>query len=220
MTSDTDAIYGGTNISAEERTRLYETQTTALYAGLGEFVARFEMLVHNMRTQLLFLMTSTGLAQTLVTPAYAELTAAPLQSVFLATFSTAIRQSTAHDDAEKKVGQAILEAVCKRVKSMIELRNEIVHGTWFIGWASVDQTDFNEAYGFKPKNTKVGVKHNEISRSREDFDQLIDQCNELYELINRFAVVRMGRRFTTNFVWQDGQASLLPEHRSIPRKRP
>jgi hypothetical protein len=37
----------------------------------------------------------------------------------------------------------------KRFKKEIEIRNNCLHGTWFIGWASVDQQDFSEITGFK-----------------------------------------------------------------------
>lgn len=195
-------------LSPEQRARLHRSQTEALYAGLGKFVAAFEMIVFNMRQRLMFMLTKTGLDQQLVSPAFAELTAGPLLSVFRATVSTAISKSAVYADDEKVAGQAILDNIYNRILTMTQRRNEIVHGTWFIGWASADQNDFGEADGFKPKNTKSGVKITNISRTRADFDLLVDQCNQLSDLVGRLGLIDMGLSFTENFTWIEGKVTL------------
>lgn len=219
LTNSNSQVPNTLKLSPEERSHLHKVQTEALYAGLGAFVAAFEMIVHCMRTRLMFTLTRTGLDQQLITPAFAELTATPLLSVYQTTISTAIKKSLSHDEQEKKAGQEILINVCNRIRKMIERRNEIVHGTWFIGWASADQMDFGEADGFKPKNKKDGIKHEDISCTRADFDDLVDQCNQLADLVNRFAVIDMGRSFTRNFTWENGKIILEPEQWYLARKQ-
>lgn len=201
-------------MSPEERQQRYDEQTKELYAGLGEFVVSFELLVFwGLRLQLIHLWSgnSRGLQQ-LVQPALADLTADPILKIYQATYSTAIQQSSLSPE-EKAEGDKILADVCKNVRDLIKTRNEIVHGTWFIGWAGSEDTDFSVAGGVKPTNTKNGVEHRSISRNRGDFDKHIDECRRLKDLLMRLgSVVQTGRPFSTNFCWLNKQASLDPAH--------
>lgn len=206
-------------MSPEERKIKYDQQTESLYAGIGEFVVAFEMLVHAMRNSLVLLLShGSALGPLAVQPAFADMTAAPLKSAYLASFSVAIRQCGL-DEAEKSLGQKILLDVCKRIQAMTVSRNEIVHGTWFIGWASDTDTDFSVAQGFKPKNSKTGTKHEVISRTREDFNVLTDDCKTLAELADRINLLLFsGKNFSKIFVFDGELACVEPTSRkAIPR---
>jgi len=205
-------------LTPEERAKKRETETTALYASLGEFVAKFELTVFSIRQLLMFVVTSHGAPQSLVTPAYAELTASPLRAAMLSTCAKAIDMREDYDDREREIANQILCAICARFGKLTEARNDIVHGTWFIGWASEDQTDFTQASGFKPKNTKNGVRHTDISRTVGDFDALIDECHDLYDLINRMMVLIHGFTFSKNFIWDGKHVSLAEENRTFKRR--
>lgn len=202
-----------------DRQKTYEQQTTSLYAGLGEFVARFELVVFAMRQNLIQLWSGGSVpAQALVQSAVAELTADPIAKIFLASHATAIRQS-ALEESEKAAGEKILADICKQVRAMITTRNEVVHGTWFIGWAAETDTDFSVADGHKPVNTKAGVEHRDISRNREQFDELIDECRRLVDLVNRVGhVVLSGRSFSKNFITVDKKVTLEPQFWTFKKK--
>lgn len=201
-------------MSPEERQQRHDEQTKELYAGLGEFVACFELLVFwGLRLQLINLWSGNSRdLQKLVQPAVADLTADPILKIYQATYSTAIQQSGLSQE-EKVEGEKILADVCKDVRDLIKTRNEIVHGTWHIGWASSEDTDFSVAGGVKPTNTKSGVEHRNISRTRAGFDKHIDECRRLRDLLMRVGVVvQMERPFSTNFCWLNKKASLDPAH--------
>jgi len=186
----------------------YAAQTEELYAGLGAFVAAFEQVIHTMRNVLVMVLSHDYQSQQLIRPAYAELTAAPLTSTFQATLARMIEFSEL-DDSGKENGKRILASVCNQIRAMTETRNEIVHGTWFIGWASETQDDFSIASGFKEKNTKEGAAHTDIGRTRADFDSLVDRCHELLDLANRIrGVLLLNRPFSTSFIWNGKLASL------------
>jgi hypothetical protein len=194
----------------DEKTRQekYEVQTEELYAGLGAFVAGFEQVIHTMRTSLVLALSHNFQSQQLIRPAYAELTAAPLTSTFQATMARLIEYSE-FEDQEKEMGKKVLASVCNQIRTMTETRNEIVHGTWFIGWASETQEDFSVADGFKAKNTKDGATQTNITRTRAEFDSLVDRCHELVDLVNRISGVMLIKRpFTTNFIWNGKTATL------------
>jgi hypothetical protein len=191
-----------------KRREKYEMQTSELYAGLGAFVAEFEQVVHSLREALVITLSRYGTPQALLQPAFAELTAAPLAMTFQATMARAIQLSSL-DDSEKKLGCDILTSVGRQLKTLTEIRNEIVHGTWFIGWASEEQEDFSIAEGYKLKNTKTGMVHNDICRTKEEFDSLVDRCKEIRDLVNRInGVLMIPRPFSKNFIFVGKEASL------------
>jgi hypothetical protein len=203
---------------AVDRQAKYETQTAQLYAGLGEFVAQFEQLIFAMRYILPMAFGGGRETNGLIAPAYAELTADPLRRVFGSTMAIAIDQSALSAE-EKAVGHTVLRSITKRIQTLTEKRNEIVHGTWFIGWASAEQSDFSTASGFKPKNTKEGVAHTNISRTREGFDDLIMDCLEASCLVKRMMVLFHGSSFSKNFIFVGGEVSLDDAHWTFSRRR-
>lgn len=206
-------------LSPEERARKLDLAITSQYACLGEFVAKFEFTVFSIRQLLMWVVHSHGAPQALINPAYAELTAGPLRSVMLSTCSKAIELRADYDETERGIAHGILRSICARFATLTEQRNEIVHGTWFIGWASPDQTDFGMASGYKPKNTKEGVLHTDISREVADFDVLIDECNYLSEMISRMShTLTFGMYFSKNFQWDGKNVTIEEEYRSFKRR--
>jgi hypothetical protein len=203
-----------------QRREKYEAQTEELYAGLGAFVAAFELLVFAMRQTLVTALSRNFQSQQLIGPAFAELTASPLTSTFQATTARLIDFCDLND-SEKEMGRKVLISVCNQIRAMTEERNSIVHGTWFIGWASEEQEDFSHADGFKAKNTKAGMIHADIGRTRADFDSLVDRCHELTDLVNRVhGAILIGRPFSTNFIWVEKVASLDKSNWTFKRRVP
>lgn len=173
-------------MTPEERTNRYELQTNELYAGLGEFVATFELIVQSMRTGLIFLYNKgDGHHQMIIQTALADKTAESMRSTFVSAFATFINQNE-HDQEEKERSLRILNNLSDQIQNLSKTRNEIVHGTWFIGWASQEDTDFSVAPGYKPINKKSGIEHRSISRTKEDFDDLIDENRKVSGLTGHF----------------------------------
>ena len=208
-------------MTPQELHALLNHQTAQLYAGLGEFVAQFELIVFSMREALVLLWSRLGgwQAQALVRPGLSELTADPVLRVFQSSFATAIDLGPL-DDEEKAGGTKILGLIATQTREMIKTRNEIVHGTWFIDWASPDDTDFSVARGEKTVNTKSGVEARDISRTKQDFDALCDECNRIKDLINRLSYVTLsGRSFQANFVLEPNRVVTLKPHQWTFRPR-
>lgn len=205
-------------LNETERQTKFKVQTTALYAALGEYVVAFEMAVFSARQLLLTITSSDMLSQQLIMPAYAGLTADPIRAVLLSTCATAIKLSPHYDESERVKAQAILEQICSRFALLTQTRNEIVHGTWFIGWASPFDVDFSTADGFKPKNTKTGVTQTNLSRKVEDFNLLIDDCREMTDLINRMMALNAGHKFSKNFKWAGKKVTLEESQWTFVRK--
>ena len=69
--------------------------------------------------------------------------------------------------------------------SVNEQRNEIIHGTWYIGWPSQGQTEFNIASGSKDKITKKGIELNSYSWEPKTFDELTEKTKIAADLLHR-----------------------------------
>ena len=170
-------------------------QPKDLYAALGQFVVAFELLIHEIRSNLLRTVCEPGTMVNLVQPAYADLTADPLARIYLATMSQAIEQSKMAIE-DKLEGKKILANIHTRIRNLITERNEIVHGTWFIGF------DFDVTTGFKQTNTKDGTTYKNIERSIADFDAIISNSRELMTLVNQFHfVLKNGLPLAKHFGW-------------------
>lgn len=198
-------------MGSNNRQTKYELQTNELYAGLGEFVATFELIVQSMRTSLIFLYNRGDVHhQVIIQTALADKTAESMRSTFVSAFATFINQSE-YEQEEKETSLRILNNLSDQIQNLSKTRNEIVHGTWFIGWASQDDTDFSVASGYKPINKKSGIEHRSISRTKEDFDNLIDENRKVSGLIDRFyvSVFHLGKA-SEQFIWIDKKVTLPP----------
>src|SRR5713226_4932168 len=126
----------------QDRKIKYEQQTTALYGAIGRFVVEFEQMCFAMSHAILFALHHGGLRdQQLGHAVLAGLTAGPLREMALSVFAYFYR------DDESSV--AIVRQLAARTQDVITTRNDIVHRTWFVGWASETDTDFSRADSMK-----------------------------------------------------------------------
>lgn len=162
----------------DERQQRYDEQTEELYAGFGRFAVQFEHLCNTMRQCLMFALHGAGLRnQELARILLADLTAYPLKTRLLST--------VAELEGEGSEGAETVARVLKRVQDLIERRNDVIHATWYIGWASEQDTDFSEVKSAKDKLTRKGVKVYSDQHTRADFDDLTAEAKELTEAVNR-----------------------------------
>lgn len=165
---------------------IHEARTKGMqiqYALIGEFVCAFESVCAEMRTAIMFLGGRTGMSdQSFVQAITTELTAMPLLRAF---------RSVAIEKCSDPFETQVLDIICKRFDALISKRNTILHGTWYINYASEDQTDFSVGNGHKLKNTKSGVVTESQHVSEEDFRPLIDEGWDVAELVKRLALMKL-----------------------------
>jgi hypothetical protein len=163
-----------------ERKEKYDTQTNELYRAYGRFAVEFEQMCRSLKEGIMFTLTTDGLKnQDLVRVLLADQTASPLIAKFKAFVSIVYKDNLAEAKCVDKIFKACI--------SINEQRNEIIHGTWFIGWANEEQTEFNVADGMKDKITKNGVEQIPLSHSAESFDELTEKVKIVADLINRLS---------------------------------
>jgi hypothetical protein len=171
----------------------YETQTKELYAAIGKFTVKFEHVCHAMSNTILWALQSDGLrTQRLANAVLTGLTADPLRKIF-----GSVLAEVRHDDEQDK---EIVKNVLKRVQELTESRNNVIHRTWFVGWVSLEDSDFSVVPSWKFVNTTEGTEFRSLSYSATDFDELSAKADELADIINRMCCcLTIDCRFTNNF---------------------
>jgi len=168
------------------RDELYKNQTKELYASLGKFMVKFELVCHNMRVAITFILDNSGLKnQQVANIILTGQTAEPLKSIL----RSLIGETVQLNENEQKV----IKNIFGRIQQLIENRNNIVHGTWFIGWSNDAMTDFSEASGFKLYKNKDGSATKIYRNKKEDFEKLSKEAEIISELVLRLDGCILGK---------------------------
>jgi len=94
-----------------------------------------------------------------------------------------------------------------RFAKEIQTRNDYLHGTWLIGWASESQQEFSEIGGFKLNpSPKIGSEIKELARSVLELQARIDELEEIQYGFNRlWGCLFLNREVKTNFLILEGK---------------
>ena len=190
----------------EERQEKHQRQTNELYCAIGKFAVKFEQVCHNMQNGIVVILLRNGLKNERLGDALLSgVTADPLRKAFGALIKEALKD---HADATDAM---IVDYILKRVQELTETRNDVIHRTWFIGWASPSDTDFSLASGSKIKHGKKGVDFSLREYKVEDFDKFSAQADEISGLVNRlYVAVATGISLSKNFaIDSNGRVTII-----------
>jgi hypothetical protein len=193
-------------VDEAERKQKYEQQTEEVYAAIGRFAVKFEHVCHAMYLAVMNLLQRHGLQnQRLANCVLDGLTAEPLRRMFAAAVAEVRGDQLVNDE------KRIFNNIIKRIQQLTETRNNLIHRTWFVGWAAPTDEDFSSAPGWKFKNTGKGVEFCGLDYKREDFDSFSAQADELTGIINRLdGCLHLNRSFAENFVLDADGTVRLP----------
>jgi len=172
----------------ESREDKWQRQTKAQYEALGRFVAAFESLVDKIRSAITYAVGVGGhLASRIsIITHHDVMSAKPLFDVLRATVMHRLRtDAPALPEEEKKIIAELLKDFASRYKTLTETRNALLHGTWYIGWASSEATDFSEVEVRKMKVTADGLKNSsdaELIKGIDDLAKLRMECEALEDI--------------------------------------
>ena len=189
----------------------YDNQVKELYAAIGKACVDFEHVCHALRTGILQMLQAHGLTNQKVSQVMmAELTAQPLLSIYQALIAETLKLT----EIEKR----ICDQLCKQVKEeLIKRRNDIIHATWFVGWAGCDDTDFSEASGHKWKRGKSGSIIKGEKQEAKDFLLFAEECLETADHLMALPVIALAgdlkieRNYCIN---SEGKVARLPSNDS------
>ncbi len=182
----------------------YEEQTEDLYAAFGKFAVEFEHICNYLRAITKTILAREGLQNERVMHVIlAALTAEPLRTLV----QSLIHETLTLSDTDKKIVRKLLN----RMQELTKTRNEVLHGTWFIGWAGVDD-DFSNAPGIKIKSNKEGAVVKSFNWNVADFEELTSEVIQLANLFGRLnGCIAEDSKIESNFVINpDGTCSSVP----------
>ncbi|MBU1192611.1 MAG: hypothetical protein KKE76_12955 [Gammaproteobacteria bacterium] len=178
----------------EDIKKKYEEQTEDLYAALGKFAVEFEHICNYLRLIIMAILNNEGLRNEKVMQILlADLTADPLRAQVMSL----VAETQGLSDAEIKNINNILN----RVQNLTKTRNDVLHGTWYIGWAGVGDNEFTAAPGIKIKRNKKGTAPKTFEWKEKDFDELSVEAVELWSLLARlYGCISGNFKIENNFV--------------------
>jgi len=142
-----------------------EQQTKDIYSAIGEFAVQFEHVCHYLKLIIMTILAKEGLTKERVLHVLlADYTAEPLRGLVLSL----LNETQDLSESDKK----IVEWILKQVQALTAKRNDVIHGTWFIGWAHHENTEFKGAPGIKFHKKKEGASTKNFKWQKEDFSSL------------------------------------------------
>jgi hypothetical protein len=121
-------------------------QMGEIYQALGRFTVEFSRMVHAMESTLIM---GAGGNQDVLNAIIIEMTGHPLMNAW----RSALLDAGDLSDNDRPV----LKELVKEVDKMINLRNDWVHGSWYVGYGNDTTTDWGEAFVARYKNSATGV---------------------------------------------------------------
>lgn len=196
----------------ETREEKYQRQTTESFALLGRFVQSFEQMVHWTRTGSVMLLSQSPMHQQLVNRVlHSEaLSAVPLWNIFrdlLTAIVTEFMPSLAAD--ERTATLQILSQMAGEYQELSKRRNQLLHGTWYIGWASSEDTDFTDINVFKMKwKGATGELQSSPLKDADELRSITANCDRLaseIQMLWGLFHLSDGPRILNNFTKSNGR---------------
>jgi hypothetical protein len=172
---------------ATDTSSAYEKNTKEQYEALGRFIEAFEAMVHEARTcciDMLAIGLTNARRQLIAIPLYHQsFSAKPTFDVFRAVFNETIREEgfrTKHTiaDADIDCFSGVLGAISGEYEKLASKRNNLLHGTWYIGYQSADDAEASTFYIDKFATTGNGLSPVDMPKTAADLDDLRKRCEE------------------------------------------
>ena len=187
--------------SVESREQKFDRQTKESFEHLGRFVQGFEFMVSSIRNGILNL-TSKGTHHQrlmLIILSHGSLTAGPLVDIYRSLLAEIVNDPQYKiDDETRLLTLDILSETDHEYRSLVTSRNDLLHGTWFIGWASGADNDFSGLSVSKFKASTKGFAVAPTPKNIGELNVLIKRCKQL-----RDNMISLDMCFT------------IPEHHSV-----
>jgi hypothetical protein len=174
----------------QERDEKFRAQTSEQFEALGRFVGSFALLVDAVRTASYFFLSrgdpKHGQLVNVVL-FHQSMTANPLFEIMRGLYAMLIVEYPDRFKPEEVVViNSVLLYCAREYGKLANLRNDLLHGTWHIGWASPDQQDFSTMHVQKFRVGKTGYKLADgLPQSAEELRALAKRCDDLTLLLNR-----------------------------------
>ena len=163
----------------------YDKNTRAQYEALGHFVEKFEMMVNEAREisiECLCRNTGSSERERLIEIPFHHhaLSAMPLFDIMRAIVAEIVNTPTSPHYADRAKFKSLLGHIEGEYNRLAGKRNELLHGTWFIGYRSGPDPHSSEFFLRKYKTTADGlVSAKELPKNAVELLDLATRCEDV-----------------------------------------
>jgi hypothetical protein len=161
----------------------YQKNTKEQYEALGRFVEAFELMVDEVRTTCIKLMGPTPNIFDSTLPEIAfhhqVMTAKPLFEIMRAMIAQLIKDPDAVEDEERPIFSGVLAQISKGYTDLTNMRNNLLHGTWFVGYVTDTGDDAEEFHVRKNVATKDGLAALDLPKTATELLDEAQKCEQL-----------------------------------------
>ena len=152
--------------------------TREQYETLGEFVEGFELMVDEVRSSCILLIGRNTFEKPLAEIAFhhGAMTAKPLFEIMRAMIGELTKDPDNADAKERAVFTGVLSQIAKEYSDLTNMRNNLLHGTWFVGHIAHDDITAKEFYVRKHTSTKDGLSSLVLPKTAEELRALSRRC--------------------------------------------
>jgi hypothetical protein len=156
------------------------------YQALGQFVEAFEQMVHEARSGCIALVDLTFERQKVIAIAFHHqvMTAKPLFEIMRAIVVELLKQEKTCkeqqiDKEAKDIFRGVLETISKEYNALVSKRNNLLHGTWFVGFGGPGDPHAEEFLVSKLSISKAGVEPLELPKNAKELSMLSARCRRV-----------------------------------------
>jgi hypothetical protein len=172
----------------DNRDARYKAQTAEQFEAIGRFVQSFELMVDVVRNVSHSILSGGDEKRSQlinVVLFHQSMTAKPLFEIMRGLYGLLIREYADLFKDDKDTLNAVLKFCASEYEKLANLRNDLLHGTWRIGWATPDQEDFGDLIVHRARVWAGGYKFAELPKTTPELRQLAERCDELRKLFDR-----------------------------------
>ena len=167
----------------ESVTRRRVRSTNEQFRELGRFVQEFELMVSEIRTLCMFLMGGDHM-HVQIALNHHSMTAYALMEITIGIVGQIIKNSK-YDATKKRELPELVSQIRAEYQDLAQLRNTLLHGTWYIGWTHEAQRDFSELTILRGKSSlSEGFAFAKTPQSTADLKAITARCKSHQRNIN------------------------------------
>jgi hypothetical protein len=160
------------------------------YAALGRFVEAFELMVHEVREiciERICAGIGSGQRESLIEIAFHNqaMSAKPLFDVMRAILAEIVNDPTNIHHADRTLFKGILGRISGEYSHLFNKRNELIHGTWLVGYTGIDDPNASEFFVQKYKTNADGlVPVADLPRTASQLLELASACDAVRDWLS------------------------------------
>ena len=188
-----------------DRPKSYEENTREQYETLGRFVEAFESLVHETREACVALLSRDTMHRELVQVAFHHqvMTAKPVFEILRAIIAELISGSIAElhlfeegiieefettdprgnslrfSPSEQVSYLGVMKFIANEYTDLYEMRNALLHGTWFVGYVHDSDPTSTEFIVRKYSVAKTGLDPLDLPKNAKELRELAHRCDQV-----------------------------------------